>query len=133
MRDERLRANPELKAPKRYMGKLTSMADLPPDDELIAYIEEAMALNDKGVKLPPRPAAKAAASTEFVIPAAFADGLSRHAQANEIFQGKSPSFRKEYLAWIADAKTDKTRQKRIEESLEWIAQGKGRFWKYERT
>jgi uncharacterized protein YdeI (YjbR/CyaY-like superfamily) len=36
------------------------------------------------------------------------------------------------VAWIADAKTDQTRQKRIAESLEWIAQGKGRFWKYEK-
>ncbi|MGA8008899.1 MAG: YdeI/OmpD-associated family protein, partial [Thiomonas sp.] len=34
--------------------------------------------------------------------------------------------------WIADAKTDQTPQKRIDEALEWIAQGKGRFWKYEK-
>ena len=42
------------------------------------------------------------------------------------------SFRKEYVVRIADAKTDQTRHKRIDESLEWIAQGKGRFWKYEK-
>ncbi len=132
MGDPRLKANPDLKAAQRFMGKLTSLADLPPDDQLIAYVEEAMALNDQGVKLAPRPSAKLARPAEIAIPDAFAEQLSRHAQANEVFQSRSPSFRKEYVAWIADAKTDQTRQKRIDESLEWIAQGKGRFWKYEK-
>lgn len=129
MNDARLKANPALKAAKRFMGKLTSLSDLPSDSELIAFIQEAMALNDKGVKLAPRQDAKAA---EIAIPEAFAEQLSRDAQANEVFQSKSPSFRKEYVLWIADAKTDQTRQKRIDEALEWIAQGKGRFWKYEK-
>jgi uncharacterized protein YdeI (YjbR/CyaY-like superfamily) len=132
MSDPRLKANPDLKAIKRFMGKLTSLSDLPPDCEVIAFIQEAMALNDTGVKLSPRRDAKPAKAAEIVIPDAFAQQLSRHAQANEVFLGKSPSFRKEYVAWIADAKTDQTRQKRIDESLEWIAQGKGRFWKYEK-
>ena len=48
MSDARLEANPQLKAAKRFMGKLTSLSDLPSDSELIAFIHEAMALNDKG-------------------------------------------------------------------------------------
>ena len=132
MSDARLQANPDLKAAKRFMGKLTSLSDLPTDSELIAFIQEAMALNDKGVKLAPRQDAKLAKAAEIAIPDAFAEQLSRHEPANEVFQSKSPSFRKEYVVRIADAKTDQTRQKRIDESLEWIAQGKGRFWKYEK-
>jgi uncharacterized protein YdeI (YjbR/CyaY-like superfamily) len=132
MSDARLKANSDLKAAKRFMGKLTLLSDLPSDRELIAFIQEAMALNDKGVKLAPRQDAKPAKAAEIVIPDAFAEQLSRHGRANEVFQSKSPSFRKEYVVWIADAKTDQTRQKRIDESLEWIAQGKGRFWKYEK-
>jgi len=132
MSDARLKANPDLKAAKRFMGKLTSLSDLPSDSELIAFVQEAMALNDKGVKLALRQDAKPAKVAEIAIPDAFADQLSRHEPANEVFQSKSPSFRKEYVVWIADAKTDQTRQKRIDESLEWIAQGKGRFWKYEK-
>ncbi|MFG6487540.1 YdeI family protein [Roseateles sp. BYS78W] len=132
MSDARLKANRDLKAAKRFMGKLTSLSDLPPDGELIAFIQEAMALNDQGVKLPPRQDVKAAKAAEIAVPEAFAEQLSRHAQANEVFQSKSPSFRKEYVVWIADAKTEQTRQKRIDEALEWIAQGKGRFWKYEK-
>ena len=129
MSDARLKANPDLKAVKRFMGKITSLSDLPSDSELIAFIQEAMVLNEKGVKLPPRQDAKPA---EIAIPDAFTEQLSRHEQANEVFKNKSPSFRKEYVTWITDAKTDQTRQKRIDESLEWIAQGKGRFWKYEK-
>jgi len=132
MSDARLKANPDLKPVKRFMGKLTSLSDLPSDGELIAFVQEAMALNDKGAKIAPRPDAKPAKATEIAIPDAFAERLSRHAQANAVFQGKSPSFRKEYVAWIADAKTGQTRQKRIDEALEWIAQGKSRFWKYEK-
>ena len=132
MSDTRLEANPHLKAAKRFMGKLTSLSDLPSDSELIAFIQEAMALNDKGVKLAPRQDANPAKATEIAIPDVFAEQLSRHEQANEIFQSKSPSFRKEYVVWIAAAKTNQTRQKRIDESLEWIAEGKGRFWKYEK-
>lgn len=131
MSDARLKANPHLKAAKRFLGKLTSLSDLPSDSEVMAFIQEAMALNDKGVKLAPRQA-KPAKAAEIAIPDAFAEQLSRHEPANEVFQSKSPSFRKEYVVWIADAKTDQTRQKRIDESLEWIAQGKGRFWKYEK-
>jgi len=132
MSDARLKANPDLKAAKRFMGKLTSLSDLPSDSELIAFIQEAMALNDRGVNRAPRRDAKLAKAAEIAIPDAFAEQLSRHVQANQVFQSKSPSFRKEYVVWIADAKTDQTRQKRIDESLEWIAQGKGRFWKYEK-
>ncbi|MCP9756035.1 hypothetical protein EGI26_12810 [Lacihabitans sp. CCS-44] len=39
-------------------------------------------------------------------------------------------FRKDYLIWTMDAKTEATRQKRMVQSLEWIAEGKGRFWQY---
>ncbi len=127
MKDPRLRANPALPAAKRFLGKLTSLSDLPPDAELIAFIEEAMKLNEQGVKLPER---ESKGPKEIAMPDEFAERLEADPAVREIFEAKSPSFRKEYLVWIGDAKTDATRQKRIDESLEWIAEGKGRFWKY---
>ncbi|MEF9480049.1 YdeI/OmpD-associated family protein [Chryseobacterium sp. 1B4] len=33
---------------------------------------------------------------------------------------------------MTEAKTEATRNKRMEQALEWIAEGKGRNWKYER-
>ena len=127
MSDPKLRENPDLKASNRFLGKLTSLADLPPDRQLVAYIEEAMALNEKGVKLAPR---KSATPKEIAVPDYFAEKLAANPKARELFESKSPSFRKEYLVWITDAKTEATRQKRVEEALAWIAEGKGRFWKY---
>jgi uncharacterized protein YdeI (YjbR/CyaY-like superfamily) len=45
----------------------------------------------------------------------------------------SPSCRKEYITWITEAKRDETRDKRVATAVEWIAEGKGRNWKYERA
>ncbi|KTE02874.1 YdeI/OmpD-associated family protein [Sphingopyxis sp. H115] len=127
MTDARLKSNAALPAAKRFMGKLTSLADLPPDCELTAWIREAMALNERGIKLPPR---KAERPKVVEVPPAFAKALAADPAAKAIFGAKSASFRKEYNVWIGDAKTDATRSKRIEEALAWIAEGKGRFWKY---
>ena len=46
MSDPRLKASVDLPASKRFMGKLTSLADLPVDAELTAWIREAMLLNE---------------------------------------------------------------------------------------
>jgi uncharacterized protein YdeI (YjbR/CyaY-like superfamily) len=129
MSDSRLRENLTFPAAKRYLGKITSLADLPSDRELIAFIKEAMALNEKGIKLMPQPA-KTPAVME--MPAEFALALTKNPQAKSIFDTKAASFRKEYLLWIIAAKTDATREARIEEAISWIAQDKGRFWKYQK-
>jgi uncharacterized protein YdeI (YjbR/CyaY-like superfamily) len=129
MSDPMLKANPNLKSSKRHMGKITMLSDLPPDWQLVAYIKEAMVLNENGVRLAPRKSEK---PKEIAVPDYFAQQLAANAKAKEIFDSKSASFRKDYLIWIVDAKTEATRQKRIEESLAWIADGKGRFWKYEK-
>ena len=35
-----------------HLGRITSLKDLPADKKIIAWIKEAMELNDQGVKLP---------------------------------------------------------------------------------
>jgi uncharacterized protein YdeI (YjbR/CyaY-like superfamily) len=130
MSDPRLKANGDLPAAKRFMGKLTKLSDLPPDSDLVAWVQEAMSLNERGVKLAPRPAS---APKSVDIPEAFAARLAANRSAQAIFDSKSASFQKEYNVWIGEAKTDATRDKRIEEALAWIAEGKGRFWKYAKT
>ncbi|HSX56520.1 MAG TPA: YdeI/OmpD-associated family protein [Sphingomonas sp.] len=129
MRDPRLQANPALKANKRYLGAIASLGDLPDAAELAGFIREAMRLNEEGAKLPeraPKPAA------DIAMPDAFRERLDADPVVKAVFEGKSPSFRKEYLVWIGDAKTDATRDKRIAEAMAWIAEGKGRFWKYQK-
>lgn len=110
------------------LGKITKIEDLPSKPQLKKAIKEAMELTDMGVTLK-----KAAPSkTEVEIPDYFQSALSENNKALQIFEKASPSFRKEYITWITEAKTEATRNKRMEQALEWIAEGKGRNWKYEK-
>ena len=112
------------------MGKITSLKDLPPDKVLIAYIKEAAKLNDEGIKLPPRK--KITEKQELLVPADFSAALLKNKKASGTFEAFSPSHKKEYIQWITEAKTEDTRNKRMATALEWIAEGKGRNWKYQR-
>ena len=125
----KLKENSKLKATDRYLGKIKTEVDLPPDTELIKLIKEAMLLNEKGVK---QAKTKPEAKTAVEMPVEFLKQLKANPTAKKIFDSKSDSFRKEYNVWISSAKTDDTRGKRIAESLEWIAEGKGRFWQYQK-
>ena len=113
-----------------YMDKLKDISELPARKVLVAYLKEAMALNESGVKKQKPKKEKTATPVE--MPAAFAEALKQNVEANAIFESKSPSFRKQYIQWIADAKAADTLQKRVEQSIEWIAEGKDRFWQYKK-
>ena len=63
---------------------------------------------------------------------AFAAALKKNKKAQVVWEGFSPSHRREYIEWIAEAKTDVTRDKRIATTLEWLIEGKSRNWKYEK-
>ena len=127
MKDKKIAES--VKAGKKfgYMDKLKSVSDLPAKKILVSLIKEAMTLNEQGIK---KAKPKTGKPKVFEVPGYFEKELSSNPKAKEIFYSKSDSFRKEYIAWITEAKTGETRQKRIEQSLDWIAQGKGRFWQY---
>jgi uncharacterized protein YdeI (YjbR/CyaY-like superfamily) len=110
------------------LGKIEQVADLPSKPQLKKAIKEAMELTDMGVTMKKAPPSK----IEMEIPDYFQRALGAHPKAKEIFEKASPSFRKEYIAWVTEAKTEATRDKRLEQSLEWIAEGKGRNWKYQK-
>lgn len=110
-------------------GRITSLKDLPKDKEIVALIHQAMELNEKGIKVPKKPAM---AKAEVVVPKELTAALSKNTKAKAQFENFSPSHRREYAEWIADAKTDATREKRIATALEWLSEGKSRNWKYER-
>ena len=61
----------------------------------------------------------------------FAAALDKAPKAKATFDGFPPSCRREYLEWVAEAKQDATRQKRIATAIEWLSEGKRRNWKYE--
>ncbi len=65
------------------------------------------------------------------VPADFAARLKKNKPAQKVFDNFSPSCKREYVQWIVDAKQEATRQRRLVQAVEWIAEGKSRNWKYE--
>jgi len=111
-------------------GKITSLNELPSDEILIDFIRQAMELNKPENK---KPAVKKDTTPKAAIdmPVDFADLLAANPTALDIYNKFSPSHKREYLEWIVEAKSDATRQKRMETAVEWIAEGKSRHWKYQ--
>lgn len=108
-------------------GCIKSKADLPTAREFAAAVRKAVELNEQGVSLPRSKQAKKAAPR---MPAELRAALAKNARARATFEGFSPSHRREYVEWIAEAKRPETRAKRLATALEWLAQGKPRNWKY---
>lgn len=108
-------------------GRITSMKDLPPKKVLTGYIRQAMRLNEEGVRVPKRtPRSK----PELAVPDDLARALRKNRAARETFEKFSPSNRREYVAWLLEAKADATRKRRLDTAIEWMAEGKPRNWKY---
>jgi uncharacterized protein YdeI (YjbR/CyaY-like superfamily) len=113
-----------------HLDRITSIKDLPSEKILLAYIKEAARLNKEKIKVPPR--VKPVAQKPLEMSDELQRALNKNKKAKAVFEAFSPSNKKEYILWITEAKTEETRQKRIETAIEWIAEGKGRNWKYEK-
>ena len=116
-----------------YAIKASTVKDLPAEKVLVAYIKEAVALNKDGVKAGPvasrkKTSTKPPARTPADLGAALK--LKKHAKAKKTFDAFSPTNKREYIEWLTSAKQDATRQKRLAQALEWMAEGKPRNWKY---
>jgi len=110
-------------------GRITKLSDLPPKKVLAGYIKQAMKLNEEGVKDP----ARAKAAKPRPAPPAPDDllaALKKNKQAKATFEAFSPSCKREYVEWITEAKREETRQRRVAQAVEWMAEGKQRNWKY---
>jgi uncharacterized protein YdeI (YjbR/CyaY-like superfamily) len=110
-------------------GRLASVGDLPPREQLVADIRRAMKLNEEGAKTPavrkaatPRPAPEA--------PADLAASLAANPRAKKTFDAFPPSGKRDYIEWLTEAKRGETRARRLAQAIEWMAQGKPRNWKY---
>lgn len=110
-------------------GRITSLKSLPPEKVFIDFIKQAIQLNEDGIK----PEKKKKSSTVAAkIPKELLDELNKNKKAKSHFENFSPSHRNEYIGWINEAKTEVTRMKRIATAIEWIVEGKGKNWKYEK-
>jgi uncharacterized protein YdeI (YjbR/CyaY-like superfamily) len=108
-------------------GRLTSIADLPPEAELIDILGRAAAAADEG----PKPRPKKPPKPELATPDDLRAALDSEPKAAATFDAFSPSCRREYVEWVVEAKRPETRAKRVAQAVEWMAEGKKRNWKYE--
>lgn len=110
-------------------GKLTSLADLPPDKDFDALIHQGVVLARKAPaprQAKHQPKAPAAMHPE------FAAALAGNGKAKAVLDGFPPSAQRDYLDWVAEAKQASTRAKRIATAIEWLSEGKRRHWRYEK-
>lgn len=121
-------AFPESKTAMGSFGRITSRKDLPTDKVIIGLVHQAMELNEKGIKVPKKPAT---AKKELVVPEILTAALKKNKAASETFHKFPYSCKKEYIEWIAEARTEPTREKRLAITIEWLSEGKRRNWKYE--
>ncbi|WP_215226530.1 YdeI/OmpD-associated family protein [Echinicola shivajiensis] len=127
MRDPVLQENAVSGTAMGNLGKITEMDDLPEDEQMLAYLYEAMELNEKGVKLPKKPTNE---KVELVIPEDLKLALQANVTALNTFEGFSYSHQKEYIEWLDEAKTENTRSHRLETAIGYLEEGKPRNWKY---
>jgi uncharacterized protein YdeI (YjbR/CyaY-like superfamily) len=111
-------------------GRITRLADLPSDEIFTGSIHQAMRLNDEGIKAPSRSKPKSKTPRDLVVPDDLTGLLSANEPARSTFEGFSPSHKREYIEWITEAKTQATRSKRLATTIDWLAEGKPRNWKY---
>ena len=108
-------------------GKLSSIDDLPPRDKLEELVRKAMKLTDEGVKAPRNKHPK----EPFTVPQDMRAAIDAVPSAKTTFDAFPPSCQRDYVEWITEAKRDETRTKRLAQTVEWLAEGKRRNWKYE--
>jgi uncharacterized protein YdeI (YjbR/CyaY-like superfamily) len=110
-------------------GRIVTIGDVPAEAKLAKMIRQGMHLNETGQrpvrpKRKPRPAAK--------VPADLKAALAKNRSAHARFASFPPSHQREYIEWITEAKREETRVKRIAMAVQQIAEGKSRYWKYEK-
>lgn len=123
---EKLFANEGNKEPTRL--KVSCLDDPPANKILEAYIKEAVEHNRKGVKIARSKAKRR--DRELEIPDYFINAIRKNIQALATFEGFSHTNRREYVEWVAEAKRETTRERRLSTAVEWMAAGKPRNWKY---
>lgn len=112
-----------------HLGRITDLNKLPSDKTIMRWIKKAMQLNDAGIKISKsKPSEKK--KSELIIPDDLFSALNKNKHAIKAFSKFSYSQKNEYIQWVEEAKTEATRNKRIETTVIWVSEGKIRNWKY---
>ena len=114
-------------------SKIASVKELPAATVFKSLVKKAVALNLELAAQPKSAKKKATrkAAKPVVVPPELVAALRKNDKARAAFESFPPSCQREYSDWIAEAKRDETRAKRLATAIEWLSEGKRRHWKYE--
>jgi hypothetical protein len=118
-----------------HFGRIESLKDLPSRKAIVGFVKKAVAKVEERKSAAPEAkpkVKKTAAKKELVVPEYFAKAVMKNKKAAKTFDGFPYSHKKEYVEWVTEAKTDETRDRRLATTVEWLAEGKSRNWKYEK-
>jgi len=113
------------------LGRITGLRDLPADRLLLRYMSQAAEFVESGQRKKSIDRKPKAAKPHLRVPVELSAALKKNKLAAKAFERFSPSCRREYVEWIWAAKRQETKERRVAQAVEWIAQGKSRNWKYE--
>jgi len=82
-------------------------------------MKEAIALQKSGAKVEMK------STAEFAMPEEFARAMKEMKELKKAFEGLTPGRQRGYLLYFSGAKQAKTRESRIEKSIDRILEGKG--------
>ncbi|MCC6409754.1 MAG: YdeI/OmpD-associated family protein [Planctomycetes bacterium] len=121
--------DPKAKEAMGSFGCLRSVDELPSKARFAKLMKKAIQFNVDGVKAP---RTKTKPKAPIKMHPELKRALAKNAKAAATLAGFPPGAQREYLEWIADAKTDATRARRIADAVAWLAAGKRKNWKYEK-
>ena len=115
-------------------GRLQTLADLPARRELLGLIRRAAALSaspEAPAESAPATRHRKAARPPLPVPDVLVAALRGSDRARATFDKLAASHRRDYIEWIVEAKREATRDRRVAQAVQWLAEGKTRNWKYE--
>ena len=89
-----------------------------------SYVKEAIKLAEEGKKIAP------ARKKPIVVPTVLKKAFQKNKSASDNFKNMRPGLQREYANYVADAKREDTKLRRIEKILPMISQGIGLNDKY---
>ena len=125
--DTMLREDEKNRSAMGQFGRIASVDDLPPREAMIALTRKSMALIDSGAK----PDRQRAPKADIVVPQDLQAAIDQAPAAKAAWDAFPPSCKREYVEWVTEAKREETRTKRLNQTIEWLNEGKRRNWKYE--
>jgi len=128
-----LRKGPAAAAALASLERVAQVSEFPSRAALTALVQGAVKLNEDGVLAEWQKAQQERRKNPVPVkpPPALAAALKKNARARKTWDAFTPSHRRDYVVWIAAAKTDETRDRRVQQTVEWLAEGKTRHWKYQ--